>query len=232
MAMGLQQFQEKTQDFHRFVASHAHYSQRPAMSLLKRGLDIAISALAILFLAPLMLPIALLIRRHDGGAALFVQDRIGLHGETFRCYKFRSMVVDASARLEALLEADPAARAEWEKNQKLINDPRITRLGAFLRKSSLDELPQLFNILKGEMSIVGPRPIVRGEIARYGADFSFYAGVKPGLTGLWQVSGRSDTTYEERVALDVAYVRDWSFLGDIGIILRTVPAILASKGAR
>ncbi len=202
------------------------------MSILKRGLDIAMAAVALVVLAPLMVPIWLLIRRHDGGAALFVQDRIGLHGETFRCYKFRSMVVDAQARLDALLEADPAARQEWEKNQKLVNDPRVTRLGAFLRKSSLDELPQLFNILKGEMSIVGPRPIVRAEIARYGADFSFYAGVKPGLTGLWQVSGRSDTSYEERVALDVAYVRDWSFLTDIGIILRTVPAILASKGAR
>jgi len=169
------------------------------------------------------------IKRHDGGPAIFAQDRIGHGGRVFRCYKLRSMVVDSQARLEALLESDPAARAEWEATQKLKNDPRITRLGQFLRKSSLDELPQLWNIFMGEMSIVGPRPIVQNEIAKYGADFIYYTDVRPGLTGLWQVSGRSETTYEERVALDVEYVREWSFFRDIKVILLTIPAILASR---
>lgn len=230
--MGYQQFRENSQDFQRFVASHAHYSRRSASSVLKRSLDILLAGIALVFLLPLMLPIAFLIRRHDGGPALFVQERIGLHGKLFRCYKFRTMVMDAQEQLEKLLAADPAAREEWERDRKLVNDPRITRLGAFLRKSSLDELPQLLNILRGEMSLVGPRPIVRGEIAKYGADFSFYTAVRPGLTGLWQVSGRSDTTYDERVALDVRYVREWSFPGDVWIIVKTIPAILASRGAR
>lgn len=230
--MGLQHFEDKATDFQRFVASHANHSRRSANSLVKRALDIVLAGLALVFLLPLMLPIALLIRSHDGGRALFVQNRIGLNGATFRCYKFRSMVVDSEARLQTLLASDPEARAEWEASQKLTHDPRITRLGSFLRKSSLDELPQLFNILRGEMSIVGPRPIVRNEIAKYGADFAFYSAVKPGLTGLWQVSGRSNTTYDERVALDVRYVREWSVLGDIAIILKTIPAILFSRGAR
>ena len=134
--------------------------------------------------------------------------------------------------LEHLLATDPAARAEWEATQKLTNDPRITRLGKFLRKSSLDELPQLWNILRGDMSIVGPRPIVHNEISKYGTDFIYYTDVRPGLTGLWQVSGRSDTTYDERVALDVQYVREWSFIRDVKVIFKTIPAILASKGAR
>lgn len=229
--MGLQHFPEKAQDFERFVASHAHLTRRPATSVLKRILDVVLASIAVVLLAPLMLPIAFFIKRHDGGPAVFVQERIGLHGEVFRCYKFRSMVVDAKAQLEALLARDPEARKEWEETQKLKNDPRITRLGAFLRKTSLDELPQLFNIIKGEMSVVGPRPIVRSEIARYGADFSFYSGVRPGLTGLWQVSGRSNTSYRERVELDVRYVREWSFFSDVWIIAKTVPAILASKGA-
>lgn len=230
--MGLQHFEDQASDFQRFVASHASNTRRSANSVIKRLIDIILSTTALVFLLPLMVPIAIMIRRHDGGNALFVQNRIGLNGATFRCYKFRSMVVDSEIRLQALLASDPAARAEWDATQKLTNDPRITRLGAFLRKSSLDELPQLFNILRGEMSIVGPRPIVRNEIARYGADFAFYSAVKPGLTGLWQVSGRSNTTYAERVALDVRYVRDWSVIGDILIILKTIPAILASRGAR
>ncbi len=230
--MGLHQIPNKTQDFQRFLASHSHNTGRAATSALKRSLDILLASIALVFLAPFMLPIAFLIKRHDGGPALFVQERIGLHGEVFRCYKFRSMVVDAQAQLQRLLDSDPAAREEWERDQKLKNDPRITRLGAFLRKTSLDELPQLLNILKGEMSIVGPRPIVRNEIAKYGADFTFYSGVRPGLTGLWQVSGRSNTTYDERVALDVRYVQEWTFLTDVKIIAQTVPAILLSKGAR
>lgn len=230
--MGLQNFSENAQDFQRFVASHAHHTRRPAASGLKRALDVVLASMAVIFLAPFMLPIAFMIKRHDGGPALFVQERIGLHGQVFRCYKFRSMVVDAQKQLDELLARCPAARAEWDAEQKLRDDPRITRLGRFLRKTSLDELPQLLNIIKGEMSIVGPRPIIRAEIARYGADFSFYSGVRPGLTGLWQVSGRNDVSYDKRVQLDVQYVREWSIGSDISIIARTVPAILKSRGAR
>lgn len=195
-------------------------------------IDIVGATFGLVFAAPFLLPAMFLISRHDGGPAIFAQDRIGHGGRVFRCYKLRSMVVDSQERLEHLLATDPEARAEWEATQKLTNDPRITRLGQFLRKSSLDELPQLWNILRGDMSIVGPRPIVHNEIAKYGTDFIYYTDVRPGLTGLWQVSGRSDTTYDERVALDVRYVREWSFVGDVKVIAKTIPAILASKGAR
>ena len=201
-------------------------------SRVKRVLDIVLASAGLVFLLPLTIPIALAIRLHDGGPALFVQTRIGKDGKTFQCFKFRSMVVDADRRLAELLERDPQARAEWATNQKLRNDPRITRLGAFLRKSSLDELPQLLNIIRGDMSVVGPRPIVESEIVKYGPYFTYYKGTKPGLTGLWQVSGRSDTTYDERVALDVDYVRKWSNVRDVRIIAMTIPAILKSKGAR
>ena len=199
---------------------------------MKRLMDIFLASFGLVFVAPLMIPIAVAIRLHDGGPALFVQSRIGRDGKKFRCYKFRSMVVDADTRLQELIESDPKARLEWTKAQKLTNDPRITRFGRFLRKSSLDELPQLFNILKGEMSVVGPRPIVDSEVSKYGIYFDHYKGTKPGLTGLWQISGRSDTSYDERVALDVAYVERWSLLGDAKIIALTIPAIVASKGAR
>ncbi len=199
---------------------------------LKRVTDVALSSAALIFLLPLMLPIAMAIRLHDGGPALFVQTRIGRNGKRFSCFKFRTMVVDADARLKELLGTSPAALKEWEGSQKLTTDPRITRFGQFLRKSSLDELPQLLNILRGEMSIVGPRPIVESEVAKYGNYFDYYSSVKPGLTGLWQISGRSDTSYDERVALDVKYVEHWSFLVDTKIIALTIPAVLVSKGAR
>lgn len=197
----------------------------------KRALDILIAATALVFLAPLMILVALLIRMGDRGPAIFAHTRIGRGGAAFKCYKFRSMVTDADARLKALLAEDPEAAAEWARDQKLRCDPRITPIGAFLRKTSLDELPQLFNVLKGEMSIVGPRPIVLSEVARYGDSFADYAGVNPGITGLWQVSGRSDTTYAERVALDRRYARTWTVLGDVMIILKTIPAVLLKKGA-
>ena len=201
-------------------------------SRMKRAMDLVLASFGLVFIAPLMIPIAIAIRLHDGGPAIFVQSRIGRDGKEFRCFKFRTMVVDADKRLEELLETDPRARREWSQAQKLSNDPRITRFGRFLRKSSLDELPQLFNILKGEMSVVGPRPIVRSEVIKYGSYFDYYKGAKPGLTGLWQISGRSDTSYDERVALDVAYVEHWSLLQDAKIIALTLPAIVASKGAR
>lgn len=198
----------------------------------KRTADILIVLSAALFLLPVLVPIALIIRLSDNGPILFRHKRIGRDGKEFMLYKFRSMVPDAGERLEHLLQTDPAARAEWMATQKLENDPRITPIGDFLRKSSLDELPQLLNIFKGQMSVVGPRPIVEGEIEKYGEFFSYYTSVRPGLTGLWQVSGRSETTYETRVALDVAYVKARSFFMDIKIILMTFPAVLRRAGAR
>jgi len=228
--MGYQQFEKRQPDLGSFFRRPKY--PRPARSAAKRVIDILGASLGLIFVSPFLLLAMILIRRTDGGPAIFAQDRIGHGGKLFRCYKLRSMVVDSQARLDELLRTDPEARAEWEATQKLTHDPRITRLGKFLRKSSLDELPQLWNILMGDMSIVGPRPIVQNEISKYGADFIYYTDVRPGLTGLWQVSGRSDTTYDERVALDVKYVREWTVFGDIKVIAKTVPAILATKGAR
>ena len=228
--MGYQQFEKRPRRMPTLIRKSKY--PRPARSGLKRVIDIIGASIGLVFAAPFLLPAMFLIHRHDGGPAIFAQDRIGHGGRIFRCYKLRSMVIDSAERLEHLLATDPEARAEWEATQKLTNDPRITRLGKFLRKSSLDELPQLWNILRGDMSIVGPRPIVHNEISKYGTDFIYYTDVRPGLTGLWQVSGRSDTTYDERVALDVKYVREWSFVRDMKVIVKTIPAILASKGAR
>ncbi|RAK52641.1 sugar transferase [Phenylobacterium deserti] len=196
-----------------------------------RLFDIVIASAALLFLAPLMGAIALLVWAHDGGPVLFGHSRIGFEGRTFRCWKFRSMVIDAEARLAALLARDPQARAEWEADHKLRRDPRITALGRFLRVSSLDELPQLFNVLRGEMSLVGPRPIVLAEVPRYGRWFSRYCEVKPGITGLWQVSGRNDVDYRQRVAMDVLYAKRWSAQTYVRILFATVPAVLARKGS-
>ena len=228
--MGYQQFEKRSRSMPNGFKKSKY--PRPARSGLKRLIDIVGASVGLLFAAPFILPAMYFIHRHDGGPAIFAQDRVGHGGRPFRCYKLRSMVVDSAERLEHLLATDPEARAEWEETQKLRNDPRVTRLGKFLRKSSLDELPQLWNILRGDMSLVGPRPIQHIEIPRYGTDFIYYTDVRPGLTGLWQVSGRSDTSYDERVALDVKYVREWTFVRDVKVIAKTIPAILTSKGAR
>ncbi len=202
---------------------------RPA---LKRTIDIVgAAALLLALLVPLGL-IALLVRA-DGGPVLFAHRRVGRGGASFGCLKFRSMVPDAERRLAALLARDPAARAEWEAARKLRDDPRVTWIGRFLRASSLDELPQLINVLKGEMSLVGPRPVQAAELATfYGAAAAeHYMAVRPGITGLWQVSGRSDTSYARRVALDVAYVSRPSLRADLRILLRTPAAVLLRRGA-
>lgn len=196
-----------------------------------RFLDVIIALTVLIFIAPLMLAISLMIRAQDGGPALFRQSRIGEGGQTFKCLKFRTMVIDAEARLYALLARDPEARREWEADHKLRKDPRITALGAFLRKSSLDELPQLFNVLKGEMSLVGPRPIVAAEVSRYGRWFAYYCAVKPGVTGLWQVNGRNDVSYRRRVALDVLYARTIGVRRYVQIMAATVPAVLMRSGS-
>ncbi|QYU67575.1 M20/M25/M40 family metallo-hydrolase [Leptolyngbya sp. 15MV] len=192
----------------------------------KRAIDIAGAVALLLFTAPLFLALALLIRM-DGGRVFYAHERIGRAGRAFGCLKFRSMVMDSEARLAELLARNPAARAEWEATRKLKNDPRVTWVGRFLRASSLDELPQLINVLKGEMSLVGPRPVQAAELATfYGAAAQHYVQVRPGLTGPWQVSGRNDTSYAQRVALDVAYVARPSLVNDIRILLRTPMAVL------
>jgi exopolysaccharide production protein ExoY len=196
-----------------------------------RVLDVGLAAAALVFVAPAFLVIALLVWLNDRGPVFFSHQRVGLGGKAFGCLKFRSMALDAEAQLAALLASDPKARREWELEHKLKDDPRITPIGQFLRKSSLDELPQLFNIVRGEMSLVGPRPIVKAEISRYGRHFRHYCAVRPGLTGLWQVSGRNDVSYRQRVVMDVAYVRSKCVTLDLEILLKTLPAVFLRKGS-
>jgi exopolysaccharide production protein ExoY len=198
---------------------------------LVRLMDVTIVFLALLFLLPLMVVIALAIVAQDGGPIFFAHRRIGRDGRPFYCLKFRSMAIDAESRLGALLASNPIARAEWARDHKLRSDPRVTPLGAFLRRSSLDELPQFFNVLRGEMSVVGPRPIVEAEIYRYGRRFRHYCAVKPGITGLWQVSGRTDVDYRARVAMDCLYVKSKSPLLYVWIIVATIPAVLMRRGS-
>jgi len=203
---------------------------RPVSRVVKLLFDQFVSLLLLLVLSPLFLAVALLIRA-DGGPALFGHRRIGENGRSFRCFKFRSMVTDADVVLQQVLKTDPQASIEWRATHKLHNDPRITPIGRVLRRTSLDELPQLLNVVRGEMSLVGPRPIIDAEVPRYGRDISYYFEAKPGITGLWQVSGRSNTTYEHRVRLDVWYVRNWSLWHDIAILMKTLPAVLKKDGA-
>jgi exopolysaccharide production protein ExoY len=198
----------------------------------KRGLDVSVAVTALFLLLPLLLLIALAVWAGDGKAPIFRHMRIGRDGRQFGCLKFRSMVTNGDAVLAAHLAASPQARAEWAETHKLSDDPRITAIGQVLRKTSLDELPQLWNVLRGEMSLVGPRPIVAAEVARYDHAFATCFAVPPGVTGLWQVSGRSDTTYAERVALDLDYATRWSLRRDLAIMLRTIPAVLAQRGSK
>ena len=205
---------------------------RSADQFFTRTFDVLVSLGLLLFLAPLLIIISAMILITNPGPIIFGHKRLGRDGQAFRCLKFRSMVVDSQERLAQLLATDPEARAEWERDHKLRNDPRITPIGNFLRKSSLDELPQLFNVLRGEMSLVGPRPIVNDEVSRYGRYFAHYSRVRPGITGLWQVSGRSNTTYRRRVALDVAYSRSQSLSLNLKILMMTVPSVLSADGSR
>lgn len=198
---------------------------------IKRLMDLSITLIGSIILFPLLLCIVLLIKVSSPGPVLYSQERIGQKGKTFRTYKFRSMVSDADERLKELLAQDKRAREEWEQNQKLKNDPRITLIGKLLRKTSLDEIPQFINVLRGEMSLIGPRPIVKAEIKKYGSDFQRVFSIKPGLTGLWQVSGRSDTNYTDRVSFDTYYLQSWSVWLDIWIIGKTMGVILRGNGA-
>jgi exopolysaccharide production protein ExoY len=203
----------------------------PLGGIAKRAFDVLIASLALASILPLFALAALLVKCTSCGPVFFRHERIGFRGERFFCYKFRTMVIDADASLDRLLAQDESARAQWQVCQKLTHDPRVTKTGQYLRMSSIDELPQLINVLRGEMSIVGPRPIVQAEIARYRDKFGDYVRARPGITGLWQVSGRSDTSFEFRTELDRRYVRNWKFSRDLLILLKTIPVVLSSKGS-
>jgi Undecaprenyl-phosphate galactose phosphotransferase WbaP len=198
---------------------------------LKRAMDLVFAVPVLVFVSPLLMVIYALLKVFDPGPALFTQLRVGRDGHQFTVYKFRTMRVDAEERLAELLDKNPRAAAEWARFQKLRNDPRVTIVGRFLRKSSLDELPQLLNILRGEMSVIGPRPVTVAEMARYGSDVPFYTAVRPGVLGLWQVKGRNRLTYPERVALDVQYVKTWSIWQDFKIVAMAIPVVLLGLGA-
>jgi lipopolysaccharide/colanic/teichoic acid biosynthesis glycosyltransferase len=213
------------------VSDQVPVARAPQGGFRKRAFDLMAACLLLLLFLPLMFFIAVVLYSLEGGNVFFAHNRVGYRGRSFRCLKFRTMVVNAEATLARHFEKNPAARQEWEATQKLRDDPRVTPLGRFLRATSLDELPQLFNVLAGDMSLVGPRPIVRGEIIRYGTYFEDYASARPGLTGLWQVSGRSDVDYDKRVALDRSYVMGWSLSGDLMILLRTVKVVFSRVGS-
>ena len=182
-------------------------------------------------ISPLLLTIVILIKMDSPGPAFYGHRRVGAGGKHFRCWKFRTMYTNAEQLLDKFLQGNPHLRAEWEQTFKLRDDPRVTRVGRFLRKTSLDELPQLWNVLLGQMSLVGPRPIVDAEISRYDAVYELYQRIKPGISGFWQVSGRSDTSYAERVKLDAYYVHNWSVWLDLVILVRTVGIVMLGRGA-
>ena len=203
----------------------------PLNRFVKRGIDITATVIGGLLISPILLGLAAAVALDSRGPVFFGHTRVGRNGRPIKVWKFRTMAQDAPEALEHYLAADPALRAEWEATHKLKNDPRVTRVGRTLRRYSLDELPQLWNVLKGEMSLVGPRPIVDAEVAKYRDAFDLYTMVRPGMTGYWQISGRSDTDYDQRVELDGFYVRNWSVWLDIVVLIKTVSAVLKRDGA-
>ena len=204
---------------------------RPYNRIFKRIFDLTLTICGGVLISPILLVIALIVAFENRGNVIFAHKRVGAAGKKFPCYKFQTMVPDAEAKLAKYLAENPEAKREWDETFKLTNDPRVTGIGKLLRRTSLDELPQLWNVLRGEMSLVGPRPIVQAEIPRYGKNIREYYMVLPGITGMWQVSGRSDTTYAERVAMDTWYVRNWSVWIDIMYLFKTVKAVFTSRGA-
>ena len=203
----------------------------PVDKTFKLLFDMLMTGVLMLLFSPVLLLLYIIVFIATKGKPVFTHERIGKDGKSFGVYKFRTMRPDADVLLEKLLQSDPAIKEEWEKEFKLKNDPRITKIGNFLRKTSLDELPQLLNVIKGEMSLVGPRPIVGDEIKKYGEYFSYFKAVKPGITGLWQISGRNDVDYDERVQLDTWYVRNWSIEQDLIILMKTIVTVLLKKGS-
>ncbi len=211
-------------------------SSRPwdASPTLKRAVDLVVATLLLMILTPVIALVALMVATTSRGGALFVQERVGRNGATFRCLKFRTMRQSSEHLLVDLLESDESLRSEWEESQKLTRDPRVTGVGRLLRISNLDELPQLLNVLAGQMSLIGPRPVVPEEKVRYGDDLTEVLSVRPGLSGLWQVSGRNNLSYEERIRLDLTYVRTQTLRTDVKIGLRTVAVVFqgSRSGAR
>jgi exopolysaccharide production protein ExoY len=210
----------------RLALSVSDGGHRPVGGSFKRAADIVISSLAIILALPLMIFTAVAVRLFIGGPVIFAHRRIGFEGRRFDCYKFRTMGPDADAVLHRHIAANPAAEREWNERQKLEHDPRVCSIGKLLRKSSIDELPQLFNVLRGDMSLVGPRPIVDSEVERYGAHLYECFSARPGVSGLWQVNGRNRLGYDKRVLLDRCYVRHWSPWLDAKILLKTFSAVL------
>jgi len=203
----------------------------PFGGALKRTFDIVVTAALIVVLAPLLFLLALAVKVQDGGPVFFVQQRVGYRGGRFPCLKFRSMIVQAEARMEDVLRDDPEAAREWREKQKLTRDPRVTSVGIVLRATSADEFPQLINVLRGDMSIVGPRPMLPEQTDDYGPAYSRYCAARPGITGLWQVSGRSETTFRRRAELDEIYLQGWSLLTDLSLLVRTIGVVVRKRGA-
>jgi len=224
------------------AADHAHVpplprptpvapGHRPWDDAVKRAVDLLLIAAAAVVLLPVLTLLAIAIRLDTPGPVFYLQQRCGRHGRRFPVYKFRTMVTDAEEVLRHFLDEHPELHEEWERTHKLKGDPRITRVGRWLRRASLDELPQVLNVLRGEMSLVGPRPITDEELRKYGRRRRQYEAVLPGLTGLWQVSGRNALTYPRRVRLDAWYARRRTLRLDLGLLLKTVPAVLSGRGA-
>jgi Undecaprenyl-phosphate galactose phosphotransferase WbaP len=203
----------------------------PLPQLTKRCIDLVACVVGGIVLLPFLSYLAIAVKMSSRGPVFYGHDRIGRYGVTFKAWKFRTMFQDSGLKLEQYLEANPDLKNEWERDHKLKFDPRVTRIGRFMRKTSLDELPQLWNVFCGNMSLVGPRPIVTQEIQKYGHFYGLYTMVKPGITGLWQVSGRNNTTYDERVQLDAYYVRNWSPWVDIVLLFKTIRIVLFAHGA-
>jgi exopolysaccharide production protein ExoY len=203
----------------------------PFGGALKRASDLLLALPILLILAPVMVFLALAVKIQDGGPVFFVQLRVGRDGRLFSCLKFRSMIMNAEDRMQALLRDDPDAAREWSEKQKLTNDPRVTPVGHVLRATSADELPQLINVVLGDMSLVGPRPIMPDQIDGYGPGFGRYCTARPGITGLWQVSGRNETTFRRRAEYDQDYLKAWSLPTDLALLVRTVDVVLRRRGA-
>jgi exopolysaccharide production protein ExoY len=215
----------------RSYTPHVVVLPKPLLArVFKRLLDTLGAILLAIVFSPLIIAVVLILRR-DGQPVIYRHRRVGRHGQSFSCLKFRTMVPDADRMLHSILAQDEGLKAEWIQNHKLKNDPRVTRIGRFLRQTSLDELPQLWNVLRGEMSLVGPRPVVREELLRYGRNGGFYLAVKPGITGLWQATGRNDTDYRRRVAMDIYYVRNHNLWLDAYILVKTTGVVLGRHGA-
>ena len=203
----------------------------PVGGISKRSFDFTAALLCLVFISPIFLMLMLLVKLSDRGPVFYGHRRIGYNGRTFRCLKFRTMAVDGDRVLRDHLAANSKAMEEWKATRKLKDDPRVTLVGGVLRKLSLDELPQLFNIIRGEMSVVGPRPVVEEELELYESAAAYYLSSRPGLTGLWQISGRNDVSYERRIEFDSHYVKNWSLIRDFLIIARTIPAVCLSRGS-